>query len=191
MLQKTGYPGWLFPVSNGATTIWERWDSWTPEQGFNKENMNAFNHYAYGAVVSWFYDTIAGLQPLPEAPGWKRFRIAPLPGGGLTHAAATLQTPHGEASSAWNIEEGRLSLIVGIPPNTRADVVLPVQSAAHVLLDGAPLGSHQFARVTRDDTGRPLVSLPSGRYEFVMPGGARPDQRPGRADRRRDQSPER
>jgi len=174
VLQKTAYPGWLFPVRNGATTIWERWDSWTPEQGFHKENMNSFNHYAYGSVVSWFYDTIAGLQPLPDAPGWKRFRIAPLPGGGLTHAAATLQTPHGEASSAWRIADGQLSLIVGIPPNTRADVVLPVQSAAHVLLDGVPLGRHQSAIVTRSEDGRPLLSLPSGRYEFVMPAGTRP-----------------
>ena len=110
--------------------------------------MNSFNHYAYGSVVSWFYDTIAGLQPLPEAPGWKRFRIAPLPGR-RTHARrAPVQTPHGEASSAWRIEDGRLPLVVGIPPNTRADVVLPARDAAAVLLDGAPLARHALAEVT-------------------------------------------
>jgi alpha-L-rhamnosidase len=133
--------------------------------------MNSFNHYAYGSVVSWFYDTIAGLAPLPEAPGWKRFRVAPQPGGGLTHAAARIQTPHGEASSAWRIEDGRLRLLVGIPPNTRADVVLPVQDAAAVLLDGAPLARHDLALVTVRSDRHLVVALPSGRYEFLLPAG--------------------
>jgi alpha-L-rhamnosidase len=131
--------------------------------------MNSFNHYAYGSVVSWFYDTIAGLQPSPETPGWKRFTIAPLPGGGLTHARARLQTPHGEAASGWRIEAGRLRLEVGIPPNTRADVVLPVQEAAGVLLDGAPLERHDLADVALRDGERPVVTLPSGQFTFVLP----------------------
>ncbi|MDI1251092.1 MAG: family 78 glycoside hydrolase catalytic domain, partial [Lacunisphaera sp.] len=160
--QKT-YPGWLFSVKNGATTIWERWDSWTPEQGFNKDGMNSFNHYAYGSVVEWFYDTIAGLRPVPEAPGWKQFRIVPTPGGGLTSAAATLQTPHGLAASRWTIESGRMRLTVRIPPNTRASVALPAASAAGITLDGAPLGPTKLA------DGRTEVSLPSGEYTFDLP----------------------
>ena len=169
VLQQTSYPGWLFSVANGATTIWERWDSWTPERGFHEEGMNSFNHYAYGSVVSWFYDTIAGLRPLPEAPGWKRFRIAPRPGGGLTRAAASVETPHGQASSAWRIDGGRLLLAVGIPPNTRAEVVLPVHDASHVLLDGEPIVHQDLARVGSSGDGRPVVTLPSGRYEFCLP----------------------
>jgi alpha-L-rhamnosidase len=169
VLLQTTYPGWLFPVKNGATTIWERWDSWTPEGGFHKENMNSFNHYAYGSIVSWFYSMIAGLEPLPEAPGWKRFRVAPLPGGGLTHAAARLQTPHGEASSSWRVEDGRLRLVVVIPPNTGADVVLPVRGTAGILLDKAPLVEHDLAKVTVRDDGSPVIALPSGRYEFLLP----------------------
>jgi len=169
VLLQTTYPGWLFSVKNGATTIWERWDSWTPEGGFNKENMNSFNHYSYGCIVSWFYSRIAGLEPLPEAPGWKRFRVAPLPGGGLTHAAARLQTPHGEASSCWRIEDGRLRLGVVIPPNTSAEVVLPVRRTAGILLDKAPLVEHDLAKITVCDDGRPVVALPSGQYEFLLP----------------------
>jgi alpha-L-rhamnosidase len=167
VLQKTTYPGWLFSVKNGATTIWERWDSWTPEEGFNKDGMNSFNHYAYGSVVSWFYDTIAGLQLLPEAPGWKHFRIAPLPGGGLTHASARIQTAHGEASSSWRIEGGQLNLAVVIPPNTSAEVVLPTRGADGVLMDGAPLAG---SKVRESDEGRPVITLPSGRYEFIVTG---------------------
>jgi alpha-L-rhamnosidase len=163
--QKT-YPGWLFSVKNGATTIWERWDSWTPEQGFNKDGMNSFNHYAYGSVIGWFYDTIAGLQPLPEAPGWKKFRIAPIPGGGLTHAAATLQTPYGPATSSWRIEAGRMRLTVRIPANTRAEIVLPAATATGVTLDGAPLSQSTSAN------GRTSVELTSGEYLFDLPAPA-------------------
>jgi alpha-L-rhamnosidase len=160
--QKT-FPGWLFSVKNGATTIWERWDSWTPEQGFNRHGMNSFNHYAYGCVVQWFYDTIAGLRPVPAAPGWKHFRIAPTPGGGLTSAAAALETPHGRAASAWKIEGGRMRLTVRIPPNTRADVELPSATARGITLDGSPL------RGSRRSRGRTVVGLPSGEYRFDLP----------------------
>lgn len=163
VLQQTTYPGWLFTVKNGATTIWERWDSWTPESGFNKHNMNSFNHYAYGSVVGWFYSDIAGLQPLPEAPGWKRFRIAPVPGGGLTSASATVETPYGPAASAWQIVEGRMRLTVTIPANTSAEIVLPTREPSSVTLDGQSI--EPVARQSAAN-GRPMVTLPSGTYEF-------------------------
>jgi alpha-L-rhamnosidase len=163
--QKT-FPGWLLSVKNGATTIWERWDSWTPEQGFNRHGMNSFNHYAYGCVVEWFYDTIAGLRPVPAAPAWKHFRIVPTPGGGLTAAAATLQTPHGPAASGWKIARGRMRLTVRIPPNTGADVALPAATARGITLDGSPL-----RRTTRAG-GRTVVRLPSGKYTFDLPAPA-------------------
>ena len=169
VLQQTTYPGWLFPVKNGATTIWERWNSWTPEEGFNKENMNSFNHYAYGSVVSWLYDTVAGLQPLPEAPGWKRFRIAPLPGGGLTHATGRVMTPHGLASSAWQVEKNEVKLVVMIPPNTEAEVALPTVRPESVTCDGKPLATGSVRRTTIAGAERTVVTLPSGRYEFRMP----------------------
>ncbi len=160
--QKT-YPGWLFSVRNGATTVWERWDSWTPEQGFHKHGMNSFNHYAYGCVVEWFYDTIAGLRPTPESPGWKRFRVVPTPGGGLASAAATLRTPYGLAGSRWRITAGRMHLSVRIPPNTEADVELPTAAARDVLLDGKPLANSGWRH------GSIVVRLPSGQYAFDLP----------------------
>src|SRR5690606_1134932 len=138
VLQET-YPGWLFSVKNGATTIWERWDSWTPEQGFNPEGMNSFNHYAYGSVVGWFYDTIAGLAPDAAAPGWKSFHIAPIPGGGLTHAKATIETPYGPATSDWKIVHGRFELTAIVPPNTTAEIALPTAAIDEVTVDNRPL----------------------------------------------------
>ncbi|MDQ8187655.1 family 78 glycoside hydrolase catalytic domain [Pelagicoccus sp. SDUM812002] len=136
ILKQTSYPGWLYTVKNGATTIWERWDSWTPEDGFHPHNMNSFNHYAYGSVVGWFYSDIAGLQPLPEAPGWKRFRVAPKPGGGLSHASASLETPYGTAASNWRIEDERMKLSVTVPANSIAEIILPTDDWESVMLNG-------------------------------------------------------
>jgi len=131
--------------------------------------MNSFNHYAYGSVVSWLYDTVAGLQPLPEAPGWKRFRIAPQPGGGLTHATGRVMTPHGLASSAWQVERNEVKLVVMIPPNTEAEVALPTVRPESVTCDGKPLTTGSVRRTTIAGAERTVVTLPSGRYEFRMP----------------------
>lgn len=167
LLQET-YPGWLFSVKNGATTIWERWDSWTPEHGFNSEGMNSFNHYAYGSVIEWFYDTIAGLKPDAASPGWKHFRLAPQPGGGLTHAKATLETPYGLAASDWKIANNRLELTATIPPNTTAEISLPSTDLSGATESGQPLSS-LGARDLRVSENRLRLTLPAGTYRFSVP----------------------
>jgi alpha-L-rhamnosidase len=170
VLQET-YPGWLYSVKNGATTVWERWDSWTPEKGFSKGDnaaMNSFNHYAYGAVVGWFYDTIAGLKPDVSAPGWKHFKIAPTPGGKLTHAKASLETAYGIASSDWRIVNGRFELAVKIPPNTQARVSLPAANIESITEAGSELGKLREASGVRAENGRVSFNLTSGTYQFVV-----------------------
>lgn len=167
LLQET-YPGWLFSVKNGATTIWERWDSWTPEHGFNSEGMNSFNHYAYGSVIEWFYDTVAGLRPDAAAPGWKHFHIAPEPGGGLTHAKATVQTPYGPATSAWRIVENRFELTTVIPPNTTAEIALPSADLSSATESNQPLSS-LHAEHLRVADNRIRLTLPAGTYYFAAP----------------------
>jgi len=119
------YPGWLFPVQNGATTMWERWNSWTPDTGFGDVNMNSFNHYAYGAIGRWMYDTVAGLALDPERPGYRHVLIAPQPGGGLTHARATIRSIRGPIASGWTLTDGALRVEVSLPPNVTATVTLP------------------------------------------------------------------
>ncbi|MBD5780036.1 family 78 glycoside hydrolase catalytic domain [Pelagicoccus sp. NFK12] len=165
VLQET-YPGWLYSVKNGATTIWERWDSWTPEKGFHPMGMNSFNHYAYGSVVGWFYDTIAGIKPNPEFPGWKRFRIEPEMGGGLKYAAATLQTPYGEIVSAWSREVDRVDVEISIPANTSASVSLPAESVAAISSGGAKITDSQCIENVRLESGRVHFSLLSGQIRF-------------------------
>ena len=169
VLQQKTYPGWLFSIVNGATTVWERWDSWTPENGFHKDGMNSFNHYAYGSVVKWFYDTIVGIQALPEYPGWKHFRIEPHPGGGLDFAKASLITPYGEVKSSWKIVGHTLQVSVTIPANTSADVVLPIRDFEVVEIDDVPLARTGYgSSVGSTQNERVAFKLGSGSYEIVV-----------------------
>jgi alpha-L-rhamnosidase len=169
VLLQEDFPGWLVSVKNGATTVWERWDSWTPEHGFNSTGMNSFNHYAYGSVIGWFYDTIAGLKPDAAEPGWKHFVVGPVPGGGLTHAKATFDTPYGPAASGWRIADGRFELDVNIPPNTSAQVVLPVGATDGVTEGGRPLAELAGAMGLKAAEGRVSLTLPAGDYHFAAP----------------------
>ncbi len=125
LLEQETYPSWLFPVKNGATTIWERWDGWTPEKGFQDKAMNSFNHYAYGAIGAWMYRTVAGLDLDPADPGYRHILFCPRPGGTLTWAEATLPTPYGPASIRWDKKEKSLEVQLTIPTNARATFIPP------------------------------------------------------------------
>jgi alpha-L-rhamnosidase len=136
LLRQDSYPSWLFEVANGATSIWERWNGWTPEGGFYSPRMNSFNHYAFGAVGDWMYRYLAGLQPLE--PGYRRTRIAPRPGAGFTSARATHESLYGTHVSGWRLTDGVLHVEVEVPGNTTAEVVLPAGRDAGITLNGAP-----------------------------------------------------
>ena len=123
LLNQRECPSWLYPVTMGSTTIWERWDSLRPDGSVNPGEMTSFNHYALGAVADWLHRTIGGLAP--AAPGYRQLEIQPRPGGGLTHASARHRTPYGMAQCSWSITEGKMTLEVLIPPNTSANVTLP------------------------------------------------------------------
>lgn len=122
LMQET-YPGWLYSIRQGATTMWERWNSYTHEDGFGPVSMNSFNHYAYGAVGEWMYSVIGGIDNIE--PGFKKIRIRPLPGGGLNSARASLESPYGLISTSWNVKGQGFKLEATIPPNTTAVVELP------------------------------------------------------------------
>ena len=116
-------PSWLYMVRSGATTMWERWDSYTKEHGFGTGGMNSFNHYAYGAVGEWIYGVIGGIRLL--APGYKNILFAPEPGGALTHAGAALLTPQGRAECRWRRCAGKLEVEALVPPGARGVLRLP------------------------------------------------------------------
>jgi alpha-L-rhamnosidase len=116
-------PSWLYPVTMGATTIWERWDSMLPDGAVNPGEMTSFNHYALGAVADWLHRVVGGLAP--AAPGYRKLAFQPQPGGGLTWARTHHRTPYGPASCAWRIEDGTLTVEIEVPANTSARVSLP------------------------------------------------------------------
>ncbi|WWC63093.1 uncharacterized protein I303_105692 [Kwoniella dejecticola CBS 10117] len=120
MLQEKQCPSWLYCVSMGASTTWERWDSMRPDGSINPGEMTSFNHYALGAVASFMHEVIGGLSPL--APGWKHFRIAPRPGGTVTAAESRHLSPYGLIRCSWRLEEDKMLLDVSVPPNTTAVV---------------------------------------------------------------------
>jgi len=125
LLHQKGWPGWLYAVTQGATTIWERWDGWTHDKGFQDAGMNSFNHYAYGAIGAWLYGYVAGIALDPEIAGYQKFVLAPKPGGELTFARAHLDTVHGRIESEWHLEGKKFRYRFVVPPNTSARVELP------------------------------------------------------------------
>jgi alpha-L-rhamnosidase len=125
LLNRKDYPSWLYPVTQGATTIWERWDGQKPDGTFQNVGMNSFNHYAYGAIGEWLYTYVSGIKIDEENPGYKHFILAPHPGGGLTNANAEFNSMYGKIKSAWKIEGDNFIYDVEIPANTTATVILP------------------------------------------------------------------
>ncbi|HEU5028280.1 MAG TPA: family 78 glycoside hydrolase catalytic domain [Spirillospora sp.] len=137
LLLQTGCPSWLYPVTMGATTIWERWDSMLPDGTVNPGEMTSFNHYALGAVADWLYQVVAGIRP--AEPGYARIRLAPTPGPGLEWAGAALDTPRGTVECRWERRDARIHVTAVVPDGAEAEVIL-MDGSKH-LVGG---GSHAF-----------------------------------------------
>ncbi len=166
LLQET-YPSWLYPVKQGATTIWERWDGIRPDGTFENPDMNSFNHYAYGAIGDWMYNTIAGINTDPVVTGYRKIIIKPHPGGGLTKVSAGLETYYGKIGSQWTLEDGKLRMDVEIPPNTSATVYIPSGGARPVTGQGQPLTISDGITGIRKEAKYTVVEIGSGKYSFV------------------------
>lgn len=167
LLNREQYPSWLYPVKQGATTIWERWDGQKPDGSFQDVGMNSFNHYAYGAIGGWMYQVVAGLEVDPQAPGYKHILIQPQPGGGLTRARASYQSLYGRVSSSWKMKDDRFELTVEIPVNTRATLRLPKTALVKVTEGGKPLVTGGGITDVRQDGDTVVAEVGSGRYVFV------------------------
>src|SRR5690606_29404761 len=148
LLLQTDCPSWLYMIAAGGTTVWERWDALRPDGTVNTADLStgskdgggmvSFNHYAAGAVGDWMYRRIAGIEPV--SGGYREFRVAPKPGGGLTSASGSVLTPYGRASSSWTLADGEFRLRVEVPVSTTATVELPdgtvhrVESGIHTFV---------------------------------------------------------
>jgi alpha-L-rhamnosidase len=123
LLHNTTFPSWGFEIKNGATSIWERWDGWTPDKGFQDVGMNSFAHYAYGAVAGWMFKTIGGISEIE--PGYGKIRIAPEIDPNLKFAKTSYDSVRGPIITHWTKTGNKVDLMVEIPPNATAIIDLP------------------------------------------------------------------
>jgi hypothetical protein len=166
MLLQKSYPSWGYEIANGATTMWERWNSIMPDGSFGDVNMNSFNHYAYGAVGDWMYKNIAGISPL-EA-GYKTSKIAPVVSDDLTHGHGTFESVYGTISSDWKKIGDDLTLDVEVPVNTTSRVSVPATYLTSVTEGGTLLADAEgISEVTFSD-GVATFTVGSGKYAFTV-----------------------
>jgi alpha-L-rhamnosidase len=168
LLHQKTWPSWLYSVTQGATTIWERWDGWTEENGFQDPGMNSFNHYAYGSIGAWLYNTVVGIDLDPDTPGYKRILIRPQPGGRLTYARARLDSPYGRIESQWTLEQDCFQLAVTIPANTEGIVHLPAQLIDDIAEQGQALSKVEGVHEVWQESGKVVIKLGSGHYDFSV-----------------------
>lgn len=160
------YPSWMYPIKNGATTIWERWDGWTKEKGFQTPVMNSFNHYSLGAVGRWLYADVGGIDLLPGSPGYKKFVIRPRPGKGLSWAKTSYDSIHGPIKSDWKAVGNNLFVDVEIPANTSAVVYIPASSSKAVTEAGVSALRAKNVSFLRMEKGAATFEVGSGSYRF-------------------------
>lgn len=147
LLHQRAYPSWLYSVDQGATTIWERWNSYTKEGGFGDVGMNSFNHYAYGSVGEWMYATVLGVDLAAESPAFQSFVLRPEPGGELTWVKGSLDAPHGRIEAEWKREGHQVTFRATVPANSVATFRLPAGARECSLGTGStfplPAGRHE------------------------------------------------
>lgn len=165
MLLQTRCPSFLHPVTQGATTVWERWDAIRPDGSRHPSEMTSYNHYALGAVTAWLHQSVGGLRP--TEPGYRRMSVAPRPGPGLSHASLRHLTVHGKVRVSWWATAADVTVEVTVPSGTEATVTLPlhpealrttVTAGTHKWTYPAPPGYDPHARYTLDTPLRVLVS---------------------------------
>jgi len=159
------FPSWLFQVKLGATTMWERWDGWRPDKGFQDAAMNSFNHYAFGALGEWLYHTSAGIEL--GAPGFKKIIIRPTPTEKLDFASSRYDSIRGPIESRWERKDGKLTIACTIPPNTTATVYVPTNDAVKVMAGDVAL-KQSGLKVLESKDGATPVEVGSGKYTFVV-----------------------
>lgn len=168
LFQQDTFPSWLFSVKHGATTIWERWDGWTPEKGFQDAGMNSFNHYSLGSCGEWMFASLAGIDT--DGPGFKRLIIKPRPGGDISWTKASYDSVNGEIAVSWEKGETVFKMNVTIPLNTTASIYVPASDRNVVKESGKPAEKSEGVKFLRMEDGYAVFAVGSGVYEFTAEG---------------------
>lgn len=172
LLQNNQYPSWLYAVDQGATTIWERLNGYTIENGFGGNNsMNSFNHYSFGAVGQWMMAYSLGIQR--DEPGFRKFILQPEPDptGQMTWAEGYYDSMYGRIKSAWKISDNKISFSFTVPPNTTAKLYLPAwpaDSEDYVTESGKPATQAKGVKFIKSENAKLVYELTSGKFEFVI-----------------------
>jgi alpha-L-rhamnosidase len=175
LLLQEDIPGWIWMLRNGATTIWERWDNIKADGSLQDVQMNSFNQSPLGCVGQWLYETIAGISPDPDAPGFRRFHVRPQPGGGITSASATHVSPHGEIRCAWERDGDRFALDLVVPAGTVATLRLPAASGDQVHEGSTAADVAEGVRALGRDERAAEYEVAPGSYRFVVHANGTPN----------------
>ncbi|MFC9910606.1 family 78 glycoside hydrolase catalytic domain [Streptomyces sp. NPDC127197] len=169
LLHQDAMPSWLYSVRNGATTIWERWNSYSKEDGFGPVDMNSFNHYSYGAIMEWMYESMAGIAKDPAHPGFRHFFLRPHldATGKVTRVAGSHLSPYGEIVSEWQADGRRLTYRAAVPANTTATLRIPTTDPSTVRQGRTPLSRVEGVKYLGFADGTASYRLPSGRYDVT------------------------
>ena len=165
LLLQDSFPSWLFSVKHGATTIWERWDGWTPDKGFQDPGMNSFNHYSLGSCGEFLFGGIGGIRP--ATPGFKNIQIEPVINAGLTWANTSFDSIHGKIATAWKVTGNRLALDVVVPANTTASIRFPAREMASITESGKPIQKVADVKFLKLENGKASLEVGSGTYKFA------------------------
>ncbi len=171
LLQQTSYPSWLYSVKNGATTIWERLNSYTVENGFGGNNsMNSFNHYSFGAVAAWMYNYSLGIQRDPEHPAFKHFILQPTPDPdkNMKFAKGYYDSMYGRIKSQWKWEKDGWTYHTTVPANTTATLFLKAKDLKNVLESDSKLKKSEGIQIMPSSDGKVVLKLDSGTYSFKI-----------------------
>ncbi len=166
LLLQEEYPSWLYPVTMGATTIWERWDGEKTDSTFQDPGMNSFNHYAYGAIGDWMYRVSAGVETM--GPGYKHIIIQPHPSQKLTYSKASFESSYGTIASGWERKDGKIIVKVKIPANTTATILLPVSDQNKVTENGKVLSANPYLKDIKFSDNKLSLQTGSGEYSFEI-----------------------
>jgi len=171
LLQQTSYPSWLYSIEQGATTIWERLNSYTHTDGFGGNNsMNSFNHYSFGAIGSWMYNYSLGIERDDNSPGFKHFILKPEPDptGKMTYAKGHYDSMYGRIESSWEVKEGKYFYRFSIPANTSATLYLPSPGVENIRENEKPVSSSPGIKYIDKQEGKTILELSSGTYNFQV-----------------------
>ncbi|MBN2639413.1 MAG: family 78 glycoside hydrolase catalytic domain [Bacteroidales bacterium] len=167
LLTRKEYPSWLYPITMGATTIWERWDGIKPDGTFQDPIMNSFNHYAYGAIGEWLYSYVAGILVDENNPGYKHFYLQPHVGGGLTYVNSGFESMYGKIESNWKLNQNRMIYSCTIPPNSSATVCFENMNISEVSVTDSSGKPQPIA--SSNEKGKLEIELGSGKYILNIP----------------------